>query len=126
MAGVLGGDLGLGARDIPVFGGRGVVLHRPRQWSGLMNNQDVVLVVLPQVLLGEVKPLHAGDLQLKQRGGSVDLNAGDCKGACEGRRDRACNSTNISEMSNVYKGRLCLEFAEKMVTCKNLKSTRIK
>lgn len=75
MAHVLGGDLGLGARDVSVFGGRGVVLHGARQRGGLVNNQDVVLVVLPQVLLGEIKALHAGDLQLKRRGGSVDLNA---------------------------------------------------
>lgn len=65
MADVFGGDLGLGARDISVFRGRGVVLHRPRQRSGLVNNQYVVLIVLPQVLLGKIKPLHTGDLQLK-------------------------------------------------------------
>lgn len=62
---VFGGDLGLGTRHISVLRGRGVVLHRSWQWRWLMNNQYVVFIVLPQMLLGKVEALHAGDLQLK-------------------------------------------------------------
>lgn len=72
---VLGGDLGLGAGDVSVFRGRGVVLHRSRQRRRLVNDQYVVFVVLAQVLLGKIEALHAGDLQLKQQA-TVNLNAG--------------------------------------------------
>lgn len=91
-----------------------------------MNNQDVVLVVLPQVLFGKVKPLHTGDLQLKQRGGSVGLNAGDRQGACEGGEIVPAIPPTSQKRQMCTRGRLCLEFAEKMVICKNLKSTKIK
>lgn len=74
----LGGDLGLGARDISIFRGRGVVLHRSRQRSRLVDDEYVVFVVLPQVLLGKVEALHTGDLQLKQWA-TVNPNSDHCK-----------------------------------------------
>lgn len=103
-----------------------MVLHGPRQWSRLMNDQDVILIVLPQVLLGKVKPLHTGDLQLKQRGGSVDGNADDRKGACEGREILPAALPTSLKHPMGTRGHLYVEFAEKMGTCKNLKSTRSK
>ena len=65
MTDVLGRDLCLGARHISVLRGCGMVLHGSRQWCWLMNDQYVVLIVLTQVLLSEVKALHTRDLQLK-------------------------------------------------------------
>lgn len=65
MTDVLGRDLCLGARHISVLRGRGVVLHGSRQWCWLVNDQYVILIVLTQVLLSEIKALHTRDLQLK-------------------------------------------------------------
>lgn len=65
MTDVLGRDLCLGARHISVFRGRGVVLHRSREWCWLMNNQYIVFIVLTQMLLSKIKALHTRDLQLK-------------------------------------------------------------
>lgn len=62
MPDVLGRDLCLGTRHISVLGGRGVVLHGSWQGGWLVNDQDVILIVLPQMLLCKVEALHTRDL----------------------------------------------------------------
>lgn len=44
-----------------------MVLPGGRQGHRLMHNEDIVFIMLAEVLLCEIKALHAGDLQLKEK-----------------------------------------------------------
>lgn len=56
-----GGALGFGSVDIPSLRGGGL-FDGHREGTRLLDHHDVILTVLPQVELGEVKPLHSGSL----------------------------------------------------------------
>jgi hypothetical protein len=78
-----GGALGFGSVDIPSLRGGGL-FDGHREGTRLLDHHDVILTVLPQVELGEVKPFHTGSLQL-ERGGGVDRKRGEDK---ERKRER--------------------------------------